>query len=180
MSFVRGITCLQASQTCCDSNWSCFTCGRHFPFLPRFPAELVRFELSSVFYAQLFVKRSMRQWCNMYYWQMWNSNDRKNNRFFYFCLYILENLNILSLQQWKLLKYMYAKCLTFPCFINHLLAHISTSYKNLMQPSRVNLIIKLWSIQISWIVDEFFWIKIDTKRRWFLVGAVLVFVKSPI
>ena len=43
-----------------------------------------------------------------------------------FCLYILENLNILSIQQLKLCKYMYAKCLNL--FYGNIGLHIQLQH----------------------------------------------------
>ena len=39
------------------------------------------------------------------------------------------------MQLWKLLKFKYAKCLNYHCFINYLLAHINATCKNFRQYS---------------------------------------------
>ena len=54
---------------------------------------------------------------------------------YFILLFVLGNQNILSMQQWKFLKYMYPKCLNFACFLDYLPAHIKAAYKNSIKRS---------------------------------------------
>ena len=44
--------------------------------------------------------------------------ESKHNESMFFFYSYMENMNTLSIQQWKLSKYMYAECLNVLCFIN--------------------------------------------------------------
>ena len=54
------------------------------------------------------------------------------------------------MQLWKLLKFMYAKCLNYHCFINYLLAHINATCKNFRQYSPD------WFTRLFWFMQPYF------------------------
>ena len=80
----------------------------------------------------------------------------KRNILYY--LSFLQNLNHLPMQQGKLIKYIYGKCLNFLCLVNYyLLAHINITYKNFM-PRSLGLDV-IYGRKIIHLRFRFFYVK---------------------
>ena len=101
-------------------NWNYFPCSKHLSkftvLLSWISQRWVDIILVSVNYEKVIDQRSMCQWCNKYYLQAWKNGDGNIRRVNYLVLSMFSpKVNNLSMQQWKFLKNMYAKCLIFLC-----------------------------------------------------------------